>query len=187
VRDRRGRVVARPAAGRHMRAGRHLVTWDRRIGRRAAPAGRYTVSVEARNGLGVTGLRTTARLGAGGGSRFTLSAAQLLINQRIGQAAIRRLDAVEAMLDGRPPREFAGAGGRVRLTAGQLLINQRIFQAAIRRAATLEARLDHRPAPRSGRGKGGRVRLSLTQLIVNQRIAQAAVRRANRLVARTGG
>jgi hypothetical protein len=186
VRDARGRVVGRPAAGRHMRAGRHLVTWDRRIGRRPAPAGRYTVAVEARNRLGVTGLRTTARLGGGGGSRFTLSASQLRINQRIGQAAIRRLDAVEAALDRRPPREFPGAGGRVRLSACQLLINQRIFQAAIRRAAGLEARLDGRPAPRPGPGARGRVRLSLTQLIVNQRIAQAAVRRADRLAARTG-
>jgi hypothetical protein len=181
VRDRRGRVVGRPAAGRAMRAGRHLVTWSRR----GAPAGTYTVAVEARNALGVTGLRTTARVGAGG-SRFTLSATQLRINQRIGQAAIRRLDAVEARLDRRAPRAFPGAGGRVRLSARQLLINQRIFQAAVRRAAALEARLDGRPAPRSGSGARGRVRLSLTQLIINQRIAQAAVRRANRLAARVG-
>ncbi|MGE0028427.1 MAG: lysyl oxidase family protein [Thermoleophilia bacterium] len=134
-----------------------------------------------------------ARGGGGGGgsapARFTLSAGQLLINQRIGQAAIRRLAAVEARLDGRPAPRFPGSGkgaGRVELSAGQLLINQRIYQAAIRRAASLEARLDGRRAPASGRGRGGTVTLSVRQLKVNQRIAQAAVRRANALQTRAG-
>jgi hypothetical protein len=126
--------------------------------------------------------------GPSGNAHFTLSAAQLLINQRIGQAAIRRLNAVAAKLDGRPaptpPK--AHKGGTVTLSAAQLLINQRIYQAAIRRAAILEARLDHKPAPHFGSGKGGTVRLTLGQLVVNQRIAQAAVRRANALVTRVG-
>jgi hypothetical protein len=119
-------------------------------------------------------------------ARFTLSASQLRINQRIGQAAIRRLHRVEAALAGRPAPASAPrrSGGTVRLSAGQLLINQRIFQAAIRRAARLEARLEGRPAPRSGPGEGGTVRLSVRQLIVNQRIAQAAVRRSNALLER---
>jgi hypothetical protein len=118
---------------------------------------------------------------------FTLSPTQLAVNQRIGQAAIRRLNAAQAMLDGRPA-STAGrhAAGTVRLSATQLLINQRIYQAAIRRAATLEARLDHKPAPHFGPGQGGTVHLNLGQLIINQRIAQAAVRRANALVARVG-
>jgi hypothetical protein len=116
---------------------------------------------------------------------FTLSARQLLINQRIGQAAIRRLNAVAATLDGRPvAKSKAHTKGTVTLSAAQLLINQRIYQAAIRRAATLEARLDHTPAPRFGPGKRATVRLTLGQLIINQRIAQAAVRRANDLVTR---
>jgi hypothetical protein len=117
---------------------------------------------------------------------FTLSAAQLLINQRIGQAAIRRLNAVAATLDGRPTPTppTAHKRGTVTLSAAQLLINQRIYQAAIRRAAALEARLDHKPAPTAGSGHGGVVRLTLGQLIINQRIAQAGVRRANALVAR---
>jgi hypothetical protein len=122
-----------------------------------------------------------------GTPHFTLSAGQLLINQRIGQAAIRRLNAVAAKLDGRPaPTSKPHKGGTVHLTAAQLLINQRIFQAAVRRAATLEARLDHKPSPHFGPGKGGTVHLTVGQLAINQRIAQAAVRRANALVARAG-
>jgi hypothetical protein len=58
----RGRVVAGLTSGRRMRAGRHTVVWDRRIGRKPAPTGSYAVSVEARNGLGTTGLQTTLRL-----------------------------------------------------------------------------------------------------------------------------
>lgn len=121
----------------------------------------------------------------GGPARITLSAAQLLINQRIGQAAIRRLNQVQAALDGRaaPPARRSGTG-RVTLSARQLLINQRIYQAGVRRAAALEARLDGLPAPSAAPTSGGRVRLSAAQLRINQRIAQAAVRRANRLVER---
>jgi hypothetical protein len=160
-------------------------------GLRSAPA-TVTVNVVSTGSGGSAGSRGTASGGGGGGggaapARFTLSARQLLINQRIGQAAIRRLAAVEARLDGRPAPPFPNAGrrgGAVSLTAKQLLINQRIYQAAIRRAAMLEARLDRRPAPTSGARRGGAVRLTVAQLRVNQRIAQAAVRRANALLAR---
>ncbi|HET6692060.1 MAG TPA: lysyl oxidase family protein [Miltoncostaeaceae bacterium] len=151
----------------------------------SAPA---TVTVTVRSAAG--GSSKTGRAAGGGGStpaKFTLSARQLLINQRIGQAAIRRLAAVQAKLDGKPAPRFPNSGkdaGAVRLTAGQLLINQRIYQAAIRRASTLEARLDSKPAPTFGSRKGGTVTFTVRQLRVNQRIAQAAVRRANALVAR---
>jgi hypothetical protein len=124
-----------------------------------------------------------AKKATGGG--FTLSAAQLRINQRIGQAAIRRLHVVRARLHGRPaPARRHRHRDAVRLRAAQMLINQRIYQAAIRRAAVHKARLDHAPAPRFGPGEGDLVRLTLDQLITNQRIAQAAVRRANSLVDR---
>jgi hypothetical protein len=154
----------------------------------SAPA-TVTVTVRAPAGGGSKG-GTVAGGGGGGGAapaRFTLSARQLLINQRIGQAAIRRLAAVEAKLDGTPAPTFPNSGkgsGSVKLTAGQLLINQRIYQAAIRRASALEARLDRRPVPTFGERTGGTVTLTVRQLRVNQRIAQAAVRRANALVAR---
>lgn len=117
--------------------------------------------------------------------KFTLSAKQLLINQRIGQAAIRRLAAVEAKLDGKPAPTFSkSGGGKVTLTAKQLLINQRIYQAGVRRAATLEARVAGTPAPKFTKGAGGEVQLTVGQLKINQRIAQAAVRRANALQVR---
>ena len=125
---------------------------------------------------------------SGGAAKFTLSARQLLINQRIGQAAIRRLAAVEAKLDGKPAPTFSkGGGGKVTLTAKQLLINQRIYQAGVRRAAALEARMAGRPAPVFTTGTGGKVVLSVGQLKVNQRIAQAAVRRANALQKASSG
>jgi hypothetical protein len=128
-----------------------------------------------------------ARAATGDEAHFTLSASQLLINQRIGQAAIRRLSRAAAIIDGRPAPAMGGGGGggaRVTLSARQLLINQRIFQAAVRRAAGLEASMDARPMPRTGPGAGGTVRLTVGQLVVNQRIAQAAVRRADALARR---
>jgi hypothetical protein len=122
-------------------------------------------------------------------SRITLSARQLLISQRIAQAALRRLRAVEAKLDGRPAPAAAARrrGDTVTLTARQLLINQRIGQAGVRLADALEARVAGRAVPAvSGRRKGGTVRLTVGQLVINQKIAQAAVRRANALQERVG-
>lgn len=127
--------------------------------------------------------RTT---GAGGRGRITLSARQMLIGQRIGQAAIRRLNAVEARLDGGPaPAARRAKGGAVELSVRQMRINQRVYQAAVRRAAALEARIEGRPAPAAAAGgPKGRITLTLRQLVINQHIAQAAVRRANVLDAR---
>jgi hypothetical protein len=156
----------------------------------SAPA---TVTVRVGAAAAAAGPGGGAAAGAGGAtgarkkSRITLSARQLLINQRIGQAAIRRLNAVEATLDGRPvPTTTARRNrGTVTLSARQLLINQRIYQAGVRRAAALEARVEGRPAPAATANRsGGTVRLSLAQLVINQKIAQAAVRRANALQAR---
>jgi hypothetical protein len=116
-----------------------------------------------------------------------LTAAQLRINQRISQAAVRRLNALTAMADALPaPEPEAGRRpGRLRLSAEQLLINQRISQAAVRRANTLTRRLQGiiprktRPSP-----QGDAVAVSARQLLISQRIAQAAVRRANVLAER---
>ena len=153
----------------------------------SAPA-TVTVRVGAAAGGGAAG-------GAGGASgarkksRITLSARQLLISQRIAQAALRRLRAVEATLDGRPVPTTAARrrGGTVTLSARQLLINQRIGQAGVRLADALEARVAGTAPPAGpGRRKGGTVRLTVGQLVINQRIAQAAVRRANALQERVG-
>lgn len=118
---------------------------------------------------------------------FELSAAQLRINQRISQAAVRRVNALAARLDGRSlpastPREGAG---RIVLSVSQLRINQRISQAAVRRVNALEARFEGTGVlPPAGSGDHGRITLSTSQLVINQRISQAAVRRVSALEAR---
>ncbi len=141
-----------------------------------------TVKVGTGSG-GTTAAGHTAKKG-----RIRLSARQMLISQRIGQAAIRRLNAVEAKLDGTPPPTAATAhkGTRVTLSAKQLRINQRIFQAAVRKGTALEARLDGTPAPAAKAAAHDRVRLSVRQMVINQHIAQAAVRKANALQVRVG-
>ena len=62
VRNSSGRVVAGLSSGRKLAAGRRLLVWDRRIGKKPAPAGAYTVSVETRTAFGTTGLQTTLTL-----------------------------------------------------------------------------------------------------------------------------
>lgn len=122
-------------------------------------------------------------------ARVELSARQLRINQRIAQAAMRRVNAVLARL-GEPvpaPRR-ARSGGRIELTPGQLLINQRISQAAVRRARHAQILLEgHRQATgrREPGARAGSVRLTAAQLLINQRISQAALRRADALMERT--
>lgn len=121
-------------------------------------------------------IRDPGRRGPGG--TVALSARQLLINQRIYQAALRRARGIEARLD-------AGlTGGDIRdgaVTQGKLVDRLLVAMAA----PTAE------PAPsttvippRRGRGRGGTVRLSAAQLRINQRIAQAGVRQANALIRR---
>jgi hypothetical protein len=126
--------------------------------------------------------------GAAGAAGVTVGPQQLRINQRISQAAIRRLNVLVARLDGTPPpasRE-GGSGGAARVTvsARQLLINQRISQAAVRRANTLAGRREGilpSPTPEGSRSESARLTVSARQLLINQRISQAAVRRANAL------
>ena len=122
---------------------------------------------------------------SGNASAVRLAAGQLLINQRISQAAVRRVNALAAKMDGKPapktnPNANSGAG-RVTLSTNQLLINQRISQAAVRRINALIAQFEGRPAPRATNNPPGRVTLSAKQLLINQRISQAAVRRVNAL------
>jgi hypothetical protein len=129
------------------------------------------------------------RLAGGGGRvRFTLSPRQLLINQRISQAAVRRLNAVEAWLDaGAETRDLCGESiGLADLGAG--------ITATTGGPTVTPARAHPRPIvpPPARRGRPGTVRVTAGQLLINQRISQAAVRRANALQARlrrglTGG
>jgi hypothetical protein len=114
-----------------------------------------------------------------------LRAQQLLVNQRIAQAAIRRLGALQAKVDGVPaPSGDDGRVGRVGLSIRQMRINQRISQAAVRRVNALTALVDGEPEPSTPSRDGGRLTLSARQLLINQRISQAAIRRVNALAER---
>jgi hypothetical protein len=117
-----------------------------------------------------------------GDAAVSLSAAQLRINQRISQAAIRRVNALQAKIDGVPaPEPRSGDGGLVKVSLAQLRINQRISQTAVYRANLLQAQLDGALEPVEAPSREGGERLALTarQLLINQRISQAAVRRVN--------
>lgn len=126
-------------------------------------------------------------------ARFTLSTTQLRINQRISQAAVRRVNAAVARFEGRPALPASARdrrrAARFTLTIAQLRINQRIAAAAVRRVNALTARLDGHALEPSPPRSGGRARftLSTTQLRINQRISAAAVRRVNAIDLRLDG
>ncbi len=111
-------------------------------------------------------------------SRITLTTRQLLINQRISQSAIRRLNALKGRMD---------AG----LTGGDVddrTLPQPAFVAGLRvLAAPAPASPPAASTTRIAPAKPGdpeSVTLTTAQLLINQRISQAAVRRANELMAR---
>ena len=111
-------------------------------------------------------------------SQITLSTGQLLINQRISQAAIRRLNGLKARMD-------------TGLTGGDVddrTLAQPVFAAGLRvlsapAPASPPAASTTKIAPAKP-GDPSQVTLTTTQLLINQRISQAAVRRANELMAR---
>lgn len=112
--------------------------------------------------------------------RVTLSARQLLINQRIGQAAVLRANALQnALADGLPEGAFRPAG-----------IVRDSVSPGVEILATRDPGPPAPPVPISvgspGRGSG-QVRLTAQQLVINQRIYQAAIIRLNALRARIGG
>jgi hypothetical protein len=124
-----------------------------------------------------------------GEARFTLSTRQLLINQRVAQAAIRRLNAVEARLDaGLTARDLCGHG-----IGAADLDPSIVTEVAPASLAPADPPAPEPIRPRAaGRGSAAAVRLTAAQLLINQRIGQAAVRRANAIEARlaaglTGG
>jgi YVTN family beta-propeller protein len=114
-------------------------------------------------------------------ARFTLSASQFLINQRIYQAAIRRANAIEAWLS---------AGIEARDVCGGALGVDR-FAASVGFVAAGGPRPAARPRPLTvappGRQDAGAERASAALALINQRIAQAAILRANALGERIGG
>lgn len=171
------RVVATNADG--------TVTGETVVSRTTAPAG-----TPAPGGPGVPAgagecapLREPSPPSRGRG-KVTLSAAQLLTNQRISQAAIRRLNAVQARLDaGLAARDVCGN------TLGSRALDPRLSWELAPAPLAPVTRADPvpiRPAPPTRR-RAGRVKVSRAQLVVNQRISQAAVRRANALERRVMG
>ena len=188
------RVVARDAAGNAATALRG----DLRVGPAvsAPPAGGFAPSapVSPRPGpqsapspgaapaartCALRSRRAAARSRPG---RIVLSARQLLIDQRIAQAALRRATAIERWISaGIEGRDICpGALGDVHLAAGTVRWSG---EATTGPAAT------PRPLPPGAQNRrtSGRVVLSARQIQVNQRIAAAAVRRANALTARFDG
>ena len=114
----------------------------------------------------------------GRGGTVSLTARQLLINQRIYQAALRRARAIDDRLD------RGLTGGDIRdgaVTQGKLI--DRLFVSSAPPTAQPAPSTTVIP-PRRGRGRAGAVRLSAAQLRINQRIAQAGVRQANTLIRR---
>ena len=113
---------------------------------------------------------------AGAARTVRLERVQLLINQRISQAAVRRANGLEARLR-------AGlSGGDLRsgaVDAARLAGGLTIAAAAGPAAAPTVT-----PIARGRTGDARDVRLTRSQLATNQRIAQAGVRRANALAAR---
>ena len=113
----------------------------------------------------------------GAAARVRLAASQLLVNQRVSQAAVRRANGLERRLDAgltggdlRP-----GAVGPDRLAAGVSLTGATTATPSPPTTTNVAA---------ASRRRGGTVRLTSAQLLVNQRISQAAVRRANALAER---
>ena len=112
----------------------------------------------------------------GGSAVVRVTPAQLLINQRISQAAVRRANALEERL-------------REGLTGGDIqegAVTKEKLHPGLRVVGTIPT---ERPPASSTviappEGKGLPVRLTRAQLVINQRISQAAVRRANGLIAR---
>ena len=114
--------------------------------------------------------------------KVTHSRRQLLINQRISQAAVRRANAAEAWLDAKVAARDIGGGG---LAASS-------FAAEVTLARTADTAekpiADPRPVKvRKKARKPGRVAVSRCQLVLNQRISQAALRRSNALLRRLRG
>jgi YVTN family beta-propeller protein len=110
----------------------------------------------------------------GGAGQVRLSREQLLINQRVAQAAIRRANALRARIGGRL------TGGDIKdaqLTNSQLVAGLGFGAPG---AAPKPAPSRTNVGSRSG-GDPGAVTLSAAQLRINQRIGQQAVRRVNAL------
>jgi hypothetical protein len=121
---------------------------------------------------------TSAKPRSGNVEGVTVSAKQLLVGQRISQAAVRRANALTARLDG------GLTGGDLRsgvVTPAKLALGLTIVSSSPGGDPAKSKTVVAPPSPRSGPSG---VTLDAKQLLINQRIAQAAVRRSNALIDR---
>ena len=124
--------------------------------------------------------RTGARSADEPPDPIRLTRGQLVINQRIGQAAIRRVAAVEQRLD---------EGIRDRDVCGGTISSQSLV-ATLTPAYGAEIALpsaDPEPITTAPAGDPTRVRLTPQQLLINQRVYQVALLRARALAGRLSG
>jgi hypothetical protein len=113
-----------------------------------------------------------------GTAGVVLSAQQMLINQRISQAAVRRANALAKRLeDGLTGGDIVNGS----ITAGKLAEGARILKAGKSPRVIPPSRTVIAPARPNPRG-AAKVTISVEQFRINQRIAQAAVRRSNALI-----
>jgi hypothetical protein len=139
----------------------------------AVTADGVAVAPFGRGGRAVTSDRAAGRPG-----EVTLTASQLLTNQRIDQAAIRRAGALEDAL--------AAGMASPNLRPGALLPPD--FDASVQTAGAYSGAIVPAgpgvtiPIPGAGDREGDPVRLTEEQMLINQRISQAGVRRANALL-----
>ena len=111
-----------------------------------------------------------------------LTVQQMFVNQRIAQAAIHRVAAIEARIEGRtPPPPPAVDRSRVRLTLGQLRVNHRIGRVALARVRAVERRFRGHSAPTPLDAAPAPSALTPRALLADQRIAQEALWRSAEL------
>ena len=107
---------------------------------------------------------------SGSGGQVSLTQEQLLINQRISQAAVLRSNAVRDRLNQGLTAAQVGAGA---ITSANLLPGLSFGPLGANSAGTPIT------VPSANSGSGSNVTLSTQQLLINQRISQVAVRRSN--------
>ncbi len=128
-------------------------------------------------------VETRSEPARGAAGRIVLTRGQLLINQRIAQAAVRRANAIEAWLgSGVESRDLCGGA----IGLAQLGPGVTAGAATAQGPLTTAAPRSLRPAAAVHRN-GASVGLSAQQLLINQRVSQAAIRRLNALARRLDG
>jgi hypothetical protein len=158
-------------AGDIRHQGLGAAAFDAGLGPAGPPSATGTAAAAVRSiPLGAAAAGTPAR-------RVAVSARELLATQRIAQAAIRRVDALEVRL-----KAGLTGGDVVDGSVGAEKLAPGVALADPAAAAPPQPPSAIPPAPRTGRPRT--VRLDPRVLLVTQRISQSAVRRADAIRAR---